>query len=156
MLACKQIDRLFQLLCLLPLLLSSHTVWAQAPFISYNATFPIGQSGLVTWDLNSFAGPVNLWVQELYPNASVPQVPLDCEYTRLGDESGTDSIQTRIQKATFYGKLALTSYRASTSIWYRWWAGKGSPSSQIPSTWSVQIAQCLPRPPLRLPALRRL
>lgn len=54
------------------------TVLAQAPFIAYNGTIPIGKSGLVSWDLNQFASPVNLWIQELAPNASVPQVPLSC------------------------------------------------------------------------------
>ena len=54
------------------------TVIAQEPFISYNKTIPIGASGYVKWDLNSFAGPVNLWLQQLAPNASAPQVPLDC------------------------------------------------------------------------------
>ena len=53
-------------------------VIAQDPFIYYNTSIPIGQAGFVRWDTNSFAGPVNLWLQELAPNASAPQVPLDC------------------------------------------------------------------------------
>jgi len=53
-------------------------VIAQDPFITYNNSIPIGKSGFVRWDTNGFAGPVNLWLQELAPNASAPQVPLDC------------------------------------------------------------------------------
>ena len=79
MLAGKQTGGFLRAICFLLLSLSSRCVWAQAPFISYNSTIPIGQSGLVSWDVNSFGGPVNLWVQELAPNSSVPQVPLDCE-----------------------------------------------------------------------------
>ena len=54
-------------------------VLAQDPFISYNTTIPIGQAGFVRWDTNTFSSPVNLWLQQLAPNASAPQVPLDCK-----------------------------------------------------------------------------
>jgi hypothetical protein len=53
-------------------------VIAQEPFLWYNTSIPIGQAGFVRWDINAFSAPVNLWLQELAPNASAPQVPLDC------------------------------------------------------------------------------
>lgn len=53
-------------------------VIAQDPFVSYNTTIPLGQPGYVSWDITSFAAPVNLWLQQLTPNASAPRVPLDC------------------------------------------------------------------------------
>lgn len=59
-------------------LVACSSVIAQDPFITYNKSIPIGQSGFVRWDTNGFAGPVNLWLQQLAPNASSPQVPLDC------------------------------------------------------------------------------
>lgn len=49
------------------------------PFIFYNATLEIGSTGYVSWDLNSFSGPINLWVRENYPNASRPHIPLSCK-----------------------------------------------------------------------------
>jgi hypothetical protein len=49
------------------------------PFIFYNATLEIGSTGYVSWDLNSFSGPINLWAGENYPNASRPHLPLSCK-----------------------------------------------------------------------------
>ncbi|ERF75965.1 hypothetical protein EPUS_01331 [Endocarpon pusillum Z07020] len=64
------------------LLVICSQVIAQEPFLYYNTSIPIGQAGFVRWDTNAFAGPVNLWLQQLAPNASAPQVPLDYSNTK--------------------------------------------------------------------------
>ncbi len=70
------------------LLVVCSQVVAQEPFLYYNVSVPIGEAGFVRWDTNAFAGPVNLWLQQLAPNASAPQVPLDC-MNSTGKQEGT-------------------------------------------------------------------